>query len=169
MRRLTITTLSAMALLAAAGSAQAQDINPLLPVEGTREIGLSGNLNFQPNNDYDILGSYGPFLNRNLQVGGQLGILRTDELTDFQYAAFANYHFPGRTAVLPFIGVTVGGTTQRISGNTDTAFSLGLQGGVKYFLSENVAISPRLVYISPTDSAVEDRFSLRLGISVFLR
>ena len=73
MRLLSKAVLSALLALgfATAGRAQAP-INPLLPVQGTREIELRGNFVFEPDDLYDVTAGYGPFLNPNFQVKGVL-------------------------------------------------------------------------------------------------
>src|SRR5215217_1631412 len=93
----TLSTFAAAAALIAglATASQAQTpVNPLLPVTGTREIAIDGNIQFDPSTDITINGSYGPFLNPNLQVGGNFGYSKLEDVDAFySLGAFANYHF----------------------------------------------------------------------------
>jgi hypothetical protein len=113
----TLSTFAAAAALVAglATASQAQTpVNPLLPTTGTREIFLDGNIGFDPN-FLDINVGYGPFLNPNLQVGGQIGGSGGENsATQYRVAAFANYHFPGASAVLPYVGVSLGYSKQMV-------------------------------------------------------
>lgn len=80
----TWSTFAATTMLVAglATVSQAQTpVNPLLPVKGTREISLSGQIQIDPNSFYSLNLGYGPFLNPKLQVGGSLGIAGGDNLT----------------------------------------------------------------------------------------
>jgi opacity protein-like surface antigen len=162
----TLSTFAAAAALVAglATASQAQTpVNPLLPTTGTREIFLDGNIGFDPN-FLDINVGYGPFLNPNLQVGGQIGGSGGENsATQYRVAAFANYHFPGASAVLPYVGVSLG--YSKTNGGNDEDTSVGLQGGIKYFLNPNVAARVEGRY----DFNDDGNFGINLGLAVYLR
>lgn len=151
--------------LATAGQAQTP-VNPLLPTTGTREIALDGNIQFDPATNVNINGSYGPFLNPNLQVGGQFGYSKLEGSDSFySLGAFANYHFPGSSAALPFVGLFVG----LADPGDDTTVSYGVQGGVKYFLNPNVAATAALVFQDYTDNDFDSSLGINFGLAVYLR
>ena len=74
--------------LTAAGRAQ-EPTNPLLPTTGTREISFSGNLQFEPVDDFNVAIGYGPFLNPNLQVGGQVQYSDPDGGSNLRFGMLA--------------------------------------------------------------------------------
>jgi hypothetical protein len=152
-------------LVAGGRAAHAQTpVNPLLPTKGTREIGLSGNIVFDPVNSQDINLLYGMFLNPNLEVGGQFSYFNPDKGDDsFGLSVFADYHFPSASPLLPFIGVNVGFTD-----TTDTNFSYGARAGVKYFLNPNVSANAAFQWTHVED-VDDDDTRITLGLSVYLR
>ena len=162
----TWSTFAAAAVLVAglATASQAQTpVNPLLPTTGTREISLSGNVLFDPNFVTIDVG-YGPFINPNLQVGGTIGGSGGDNSsTNYRVTAFANYHFPGASALLPYVGASVGYSKTNGGDNGDTVY--GVQGGVKYFLNPNVATRVEGRY----DFNNGGNFGINLGLAVYLR
>lgn len=159
-----VATAALLGIGLVAGTAHAQTpVNPLLPVKGTREIGLSGNIVFDPTNSQDINLLYGVFLNSNLEVGGQFSYFNPDKGDDtLGLSAFANYHFPSSSPLLPFIGVNVGFTD-----TNDTNFSYGAQAGVKYFLNPNVSANAAFQWTHLEDA--DDDTRIALGLSVYLR
>ena len=154
------------AALVAGGSAQAQTpVNPLLPTQGTTEVFLNGDLTFEPSNGINIDLGIGPFLNPNLQIGGILGITDPDEGdTMFRVLGFANYHFPGASAALPYVGIQLGYID---FGPSDT-FAYGVEGGVKYFLNQNVTANAALRYLDFSEDGLDNEFGIRFGISAYI-
>ncbi len=169
MRFLSKLALVALLALGTAASGQAQGlINPLLPVRGTREIEFRGNFQFEPVDLFNVRLSYGPFLSERIQVGGSLDYAHSDDADTSTIGAFVNYHFPGTSATLPFVGAFLGFST----GDGDESTSYGLQGGVKHFLNSSVAVTGALVYRQFADdtSAGEDNdVRLQFGLAVYLR
>jgi opacity protein-like surface antigen len=165
----TWSTFAAAAALVAglATASQAQTpVNPLLPTTGTREISLDGQIQIDPSSYYNLNVGYGPFLNPNLQVGGSVGFSDGDNI-DSQYnlGVFANYHFPNSSALLPYVGISVG--LAHSSG--DSTFAYGVQGGVKYFLNTNVAAKAELQYLDYSKSGLDHQLGINLGLAVYLR
>ncbi len=164
MRFLSKVALSALLALgfATAGRAQAP-INPLLPVQGTREIELRGNFTIEPDDSYDLTVGYGPFLNPTFQVKGVLNVVGNGD-TAWSLGAEGNYHFPGAAASLPFVGAFLGYTDAE---EGDGDISWGAQGGVKYFLNSSVAFTGQLVYRNIEEG--DDAWGLVFGLAVYLR
>jgi len=174
----------------AAGHAQGL-VNPLLPVKGTKEVAFRGNITFEPDDDYDVSGRYGVFVDDGrLEVGGSLRLFKTvnvnfnptftglDQLsrqtpgeptfsddTAYEIGAFVNYHFPGASALLPYIGAFIGFSD---SGG-DNSTSYGVEGGVKYFINSSVAFTAALVYRDHDDRDVDNDIFIDFGLSIFLR
>ena len=149
--------------------AQAQTaINPILPTQGTREISLDGTFQFDPVTNIDLNLGYGYFVSRNLELGGRFSFADFEGApSSYGLAAFADYHFPGESALLPFVGVQVGFADP--GGNNDTSFLYGVRGGVKYFLNQNVSVNGILEYNDTDAKNADSTFALNLGLSVYLR
>ena len=164
----TWSTFAAAAVLVAglATVSQAQTpVNPLLPTKGTREISLVGQIQIDPNSYYSLNVGYGPFLDTKLQVGGSLGFSGGDHLTTIYNAGvFANYHFPGSSAVLPYVGLTIG----YAHASSDDNFAYGAQAGVKYFLNTNVAAKAELQYLQYSGNGSDHNLGINLGLAVYL-
>jgi hypothetical protein len=164
MRFLSKAAFAALLALGLATAGRAAPVNPLLPTQGTREISLRGNFIIEPDDSYDLTASYGPFLDTRLQVGAELGFAKAGDFDVYTLGAFANYHFPGESAVLPFVGIFLGYTD---GDQADGDISYGLQGGVKYFLNNNVSFNASLVYRNLEDA--DDTWGLFFGLSTYLR
>lgn len=167
-------TLAAVSVLgltvfAAAKPASAQTpINPILPVQGTKEISLSGFFQFDPDNNINLNVGYGYFFNRNLELGGIINYNNPAQGDDsYGFAAVLDYHFPTESALLPFAGVTAGYADA--GGNSDSYFQYGIRGGVKYFLNQNVSVNGILQYSDTDQDNSESDFRLNLGLSIYLR
>lgn len=168
MRLLSKLAAIAIVILGAAQMSHAQAVNPLLPTTGTREISLRGNIDFEPDSFYSVDAGYGPFLNPNLQIAGTLGFTGGSGLNDvWTLGAEANYHFPGQSAMLPFVGAFLGYANG--NGGLGDLFSFGLQGGVKYFMNPTTAFTAALVYRDFDKKGVDSQFGLNFGLAIFLR
>ena len=158
--------------LAFATASQAQGlINPLLPVRGTKEVALRGSLQFEPGDVFSIDASWGPFIDdARIQVGVSAGYSGSDAIDVTSLGAFANYHFPGPSQLLPFIGVFLGYTNVDGTGPGDgNSTSYGLQGGVKYFINSSVALHGVLEYRTFDDDALDEEIALKFGLAIYLR
>ncbi len=170
MRFLSKVAVAALLALGMATAGRAQEpLNPLLPVQGTREIELRGAFQFEPENSFFVHLGYGPFLSPKLQIGGSLDYNRADDFDSTELGLFANYHFPSASATLPFVGAFLGFRT----GDGDDSTSYGLQAGVKHFLNSSVALTGALVYRQYEDSITEggddNSFGINFGLAVYLR
>jgi hypothetical protein len=165
MRFLSKAAFAALLALGLATASRAQaPLNPLLPTTGTREIGFSGRLGIDPNSDFILNLKYGPFLNPNLQVGGTVEFTDPDPGGSFyNLGGFANYHFPGTSAALPYVGVFLGYAD---GSNTDGDVAYGVQGGVKYFLNSTVSAFGEIRY---RDNGDDNNTDLVFGLNVYLR
>lgn len=166
MRLLSKAVLAAVLALGSATISRAQEpVNPLLPIEGTREVSVSGIFQFEPDSAFNINARYGPFLSRNLQVGGEVEFVDTNAGDTTTFGGFANYHFPSASQLLPYAGVFLG-YADPSSGGSRTAY--GIQGGAKYFINSTVAFFGELQYRDYDDSSDNDT-GLVFGLSIFLR
>ena len=163
------TTIAALLVLGAAGASHAQGLNnPLLPTTGTREIAVRGSLFFNPNDTYNLQGKYGPFVTDRLQLAGTLGYDKSGSVKTTVYGAEANYHFPNASATLPFVGAFLGGTNigGAPGGKTNTT-AYGVQGGVKQFLSNDVAATAELQHRRPQGAARNSTTGIVFGLAFY--
>jgi hypothetical protein len=166
MRKLITTSSAALLALGLASGAQAQEYHQFLPAAGTSEVDFAASLDFEGDDEYDIFARYGYFFNRNFQLGLDAAYDRVEfeddghiQTTDL--GLFANWHFPGSTQWLPYVGL-FGGWSDQTDQDSDTSW--GGQGGAKYFFNQNVAGFGEVNYRKHGD---EDDTTLFFGLSIF--
>ena len=132
------------------------DNKPMLQ-KGTQEIGISGVVDFDYVDDYQVVvnGSYGYFLQDNWEVGANLGLDITDHQDTIKAGAFTEYNFANSSQWVPYIGADLQyvGSTREIAGNefNNDAASLAAKAGVKYFVNSQVAIFAEYNYAFASD------------------
>jgi hypothetical protein len=168
MRFLSKLALVALLALGTMSASHAQGlINPLLPVRGTKEVQLRGAFQFEPDDVFFVNASYGPFLDdARIQVGGEVEYFHTDDSDTYALGVFARYHFPGASATLPYLGVSLGIAD---GDNQDSSVYYGAEAGVKHFLNSSVALTGALVYRATDDDDSDDQFGLEFGLAIYLR
>lgn len=166
MRLLSKMALVALLALGLMNVSHAQGlVNPLLPVRGTKEVALSGSFAFEPDDVFSVTGRYGPFLDdARIQVGVEASYFHGDDVDNYTVGGFANYHFPGASQLLPYVGVFLGFT----GGDGDDGTSYGVQGGAKYFINSSVAAFAELNYRDNSESD-DNNFGLLFGLAIYLR
>ncbi len=174
MKTRLVPTLAAAGVLLASSAlvtearAQAVTPNPLLPVAGTREIELRGQFIFDPSESQSVHLGYGPFLNPNVQIGGSVDYAHSNGGSSiYGGGLFVNYHFPSASPLLPFIGLNLGYS----DGNKgiEGSFAYGVQGGAKYFLTQNVAVTGTLLYRDFSKNGFQNDLNFNFGLAVYLR
>lgn len=146
-------------LLFFAGSAEC--FRPALG-RGTQEVSVRGY--WDPEGalgmEFDISGSYGYFLMDNLLAGALAGYASyEDTVTGFNsdtriwmLGGFLEYHFDIGMLTVPYAGLEAGYASYRLFGApSESSFFYGPKAGMKYFLSENVALDMALKYLIATD------------------
>lgn len=129
---------AALSFNAAAGSEQ-------YLLEGTQELNVSGNLNFDTDN-YNLSTSYGYFVADNWEVGGDVSLGLSDNTDTLDISLFTEYNFTNSSDFVPYVGISAGmlnaeGGDVNFAQQDDSAFVFSTQLGVKYFVTKNVAIS----------------------------
>ncbi len=159
----------------------------LLP-KGTSELDVSGLLDFKSFAGTSIGAdlAYGYFFVDYLELAGRFQFSKDDNFTTWAVGPEAEYNFDIGTEIVPFIGgsflykqtqtkvavTTETGTTQQ--DEDDNAIVFGFHGGVKYFITEYLALSAALelslatkeVFPSDGDLSKSDA-GIRLDMSVF--
>jgi len=165
--KVSIWLAAATVIFVVGGSAKAQLPFPL-PDKGTKEFSVSGNVNFDSSNAWQVNGRYAPFLSRNLQWGLDARLLDGPGIsTSGTIGVLGNYYFRGggepTSPLLPYVGLGIGTTFGDLDGSLwDAHF------GVKYFLNASVAPFLELQFINYSSDTQNDSTQLNLGISVFL-
>src|SRR6185295_16143671 len=107
------STKIACGLILAAGvatAAQAQ-YHPYLPEQNTKEVDFAGSVTFEPVDSLALTGCLGYFVNRHLQVGLDGAYNRVSNGHServWSLGGFANWHFPGSSQMLPYVGGFLG-------------------------------------------------------------
>lgn len=119
---------------------------------GQREVTIMGLLNKTEVGGEDVEmtmigGGYGYFVSDVTEIGVN-GMLTRLDYGDEAYNIlfldpFIKYHFPTEGTIVPYVGAHVGLMTIS-NGVDDSAHTYGVYGGMKNFLTENIAIFVQL-------------------------
>jgi hypothetical protein len=131
----------------------------------TNELRLSGMVDFDTENNtlVDLEVGVGYFFFDNFEAGLALGVRDDDRVTLFGLGAFVEQNLPINESVVPYLGLSVDAVSVDVDdgGGDDVdenALVLGLQAGLKTFLTEDLAIALQLGFDMATDDvfATED-------------
>ena len=137
---------------------------------GTQEFGLAGRVGIQDDFDANFILSYGYFFKDNWQVGfnadavlkeGSVSNGNGDSLT---VSLFTEYHFDIGSKWVPFVGASVGLGSVSSTGidGSDDISSDGIEVagvvGIKYFITQNIAISSSLDFAWNSGDALDTDF-----------
>jgi opacity protein-like surface antigen len=120
-------------------------------LHGTKEIGLSGGIDFDTAEDSEFnLGlTYGYYIMDQVEVGGYVSIRDNDAIQQLEASAFAQYDFDLRTPWVPYIQARAGwarGETNYVDSmgmltdETNDAVIGTLRPGIRYHLNDFVAL-----------------------------
>ncbi len=180
---LAIALISATATSAI--NAQQSD-RPMLD-QGTRELALSGTLEFPDFDevDFNIDASYGYFLRDGWELG--VRVLGSDlgGVERFDISGFTEYNFNRNTNMVPFVGASIGvadfsydgGTLTGVRGDQDengSATVVELQAGIKWFVRPYMAISTAIGFnlssddvFATGDDLVDNLTRFRIGLRYY--
>lgn len=134
-------------LLSAPGNvARAMNVSDGLPPmlsQGTREFGVSGNVNFADDIAYNLNLGYGWFIRDQWEVGVNLGVQGVESDATFSLGLFTEYNFVIRETCkwVPFVGFSANWASFNSDALDADSIALGVDVGVKYFVRENIAVS----------------------------
>ncbi len=118
-------------------SRSSDDGLPML-APGVQELRLNGGFNWTDDTAYNLDVSYGRFLTANWQVGVQASLTGVNSEKTYGLGVFGEYNFLTGTKWVPFVR----GTVSYVHPNdADDTAAFGLDGGIKYFMRSNLAIS----------------------------
>lgn len=140
------------------------------PDKGTTEIGLSAIANLSKPTSQSIQLKYLPYLNRQVQVGGELSYDHASGFSGGTLSLIGNYNFvPNATTdyatnrTIPYVGVALGTGYGDVDGS-----AYGLQGGVKHFLTNDVSLFAELQWRHYSEGD-DDNTAIVVGINTYLR
>lgn len=153
-----------VAAVLTAWTAAAENIEPTLH-KGTHELTLQGFADLEKRDDYWYFADvgYGYFVIDGLELGINVVLEGSDDYDRISLGPFVEYNFLTKSRYVPFVGfgaqwinadLDIGSGDQLVSSSTD-ALLLDVEGGLKIFLSNNIAISTALAYEWATEDVFE--------------
>lgn len=143
---------------------------------GTRELRLQGEMDFDGpgGTELGIEAGYGYFIADYLEIGGVIGIFDSDLVSSYGIAGFAEYNFElASEGIVPFAGGEIGFSSADYDAlKSASAVTFGAYAGTKFFVTESLAIAPRLKLEIATDDIYAEKNKLsdfNAGIDVGLR
>ena len=126
--------------------------------------------------EFEVSLTYGYFIMDDLEVGGRIHYLDNDVTSLFSLGTFVEYNFDLEREVLPFVGVALDYVTSDTGLENNSAVALSGYAGVRYFLTENIAIGAQVrltaasaeVFASEDGGAENTDITVLFGMSYFL-
>lgn len=137
---------------------------------GDKEVGVSGSIRFsEDSTGVSANASTNWFFTDAFSLGVGLFSMMTmpdngDDMIMNMVFVEPNYHFAPEAEVVPYAGVHVGLGSFESGDYSSTSITYGAQGGVKKFVSENVALKGECRY---TDMDGNKELGLHVGMSLF--
>ena len=111
--------------------------------------------------------AYNHYLSESYSIGGTLrldqvdGDALDDDVVIWGLRVRGDYYFSTQSTTVPYVGIQLGYVGYDTAGSDDNDFTYGAHGGVKLFVTENVAINLEAIYdIFEIESTDIDSFSL---------
>ncbi|MDO9521163.1 MAG: hypothetical protein Q7L19_13205 [Pseudohongiella sp.] len=146
--------------------------------QGTKELALSGTVEFQKIDeiDFDIDAAYGYFVRDGWEIGVRVLGADYGGIERFDISAFTEYNFNRQSNIVPYIGTSVGVATFKYDGRFDSSTTLGddgeatvfeVQAGIKWFLRPYMAISTSIGFNVSSDDIYAAEDDLRDNLTRF--
>ena len=176
MKWLVVAWVCGLAVPAAMGSA--------LITRGSNEIAVGGKLDFATaaGTDLDLNAKYAYFFWDRISLGARTTMGNNDVMNHFGIGLTAEYNFilPEDirplfgTDLVPFLGVAVDYQHAKLFDEKENAVVFGTEGGVKFFLTDSMAITLSLVGELATEDiyaddleATDKNLSLQVGMRFY--
>jgi hypothetical protein len=176
MFKMKFTALMAIVMMLAfslfcAGNSYAVEVESM---QGKQFVSVFGNINSSDEVTTMVIGgTFGKFFTDNMEGNGTLMLIGYD--TDFDDATMYilsgkfNYNFfQSGLTYIPYAGCALGLAGYDAGGTSDSSLSIGVQGGIKYFISEDTSFN---LEASLTHYEIEgesiDSFAITAGISYY--
>jgi hypothetical protein len=116
--------------------------------EGQQNASLDGHLDVDSvvGTEIALRAGYGQYVRDLIEVGGQVEFADNDFVTRYAISAYGEYNWDLDYFWVPFAGASLGlGGVDSFDGSGDgVGLELGLRGGAKYFLLDNIALTGSL-------------------------
>lgn len=149
-------------------------------LQGNRELGVNGMVDFDTVDDTLISAdvAYGYFWADFVESGVRAGISDSSSVSTWRLEIFTEYHFFAENLLVPYVGLSVDLLGSNLEygevSSDETAIAVGVDLGVKYFVTDAVAISTQLGLdaasgdVYPAEDGPEDtNWDISLGIRYF--
>lgn len=146
--------IAALLVVALAGSSYGAMLSA-----GTREIKVAGLVDFDTADETLVIAQffYGQFVMDYIEVGLRASFTDSDSQTSWGIGAAAEYNFDLGTEMVPYVGVGVGITDVEVQDLQDDSAIVGsVEGGAKFFLAENIALSGAIVLEWATEDIYQE-------------
>jgi hypothetical protein len=181
MKKVLVTAI-AISIFALGGTAFAQRAGAPMIDAGSQEIGVSGNIDFEDTDGkilLNLFGSYGYFIQDNVEVGVRVGYLRRrggDE-ERINVGGFGEFHFPVTNVTVPYVGADLDYAYADLEpGGSENSLVLSPKVGVKWFIREHFAIDTNIYFawadedIFVNDNEPDDTdWGARIGLRVYFK
>lgn len=138
------------------------------PRRGLWELNFHGLYQLDPGDFLDLTARAAPFITDRVQVGADLSYSRDDTgfdtFTQTNVEAFAAYHFPMESRLLPYLGAF--GGYQSFTG-FDGEGTFGGRGGLKLSCTPTSSVFLEGEYRTYTGDGSDGQFGLRLGTNIY--
>lgn len=185
MKHLSILAI-VLASATATSAVYAQDTGRPMLDQGTKELALSGTVEFPDFDelDFNIDASYGYFVRDGWELG--VRVLGSDMggVERFDISGFTEYNFNRTSMMVPFVGASIGvadfsydrgtltGTTEL--DNDGSATVVEAQAGIKWFIRDYMAISTAIGFnissddvFAAGDDLVDNLTRFRIGLRYY--
>ena len=144
----------------------------------TSELGVSGMVDFNSANGtlIDLTTLYGYFWEDYIEIGGKVNIMDDDSNSLWSIGGFGEYDFDLGMELVPFVsaGLSIAQGKSDTADENNIALVLDVQGGAKYFISDNTALSAALIQdiasndVFPGDNELQSlKTKIELGLRFF--
>ncbi len=123
--------------------------------------------------------TYNRYLLDNVSVGADLKFISaqvntadsdafSEDMTAIYLMGRSDYYFTPENEVVPYVGLRLGMVNYSMGSDSWATFAYGAQGGMKWFVVENVSVNFELSYtaFTLTDAGLEDDSMGDLGIQI---
>lgn len=163
MKKITILAATLLSVLSAPVFAQ-DKVVPMLD-QGTKELALSGTIEFPEFEkvDFDLDVSYGYFFKDGWEVGVRALGNDLGGIERFDFSVFSEYNFNRQSNIVPFLGISVGvakvsfdgfddfDSSSTLAPNDEKSTVFSVQGGIKWFVRPYMAVSTSIAFNTSTD------------------
>jgi opacity protein-like surface antigen len=152
--------------------------------QGMNEVSVLGDLHLLSQNEdsratASAAVTYNRYVMDNVSVGADLKFISaqvytgendafSEDVTEIYVMGRSDYYFMPESDMVPYVGLRLGLVDYMMGSDSWATFAYGAQGGMKWFVVENVSVNLELSYtaFTLTDAGTEDDSMGDLGIQI---